>query len=103
MPQKAGPTPQPRAEQHGDPPAARPGVTPCPPQVLAHSPSPNLAREVEAPLLEPGALELLERTLHPEHYGTWKTLGPAWNRSRWGSSPAYTVGIWLWGALPPLT
>ncbi|KAK2521810.1 hypothetical protein Q9966_012781 [Columba livia] len=73
--------------------------------VLAHSPSPNLAREVEAPLLEPGAVELLERTLHPEHYGTWKTLGPAWNRSRaeypnGEGVPPYTP-VFSDGWLPP--
>ncbi|XP_065710824.1 epidermal growth factor receptor kinase substrate 8-like protein 3 [Patagioenas fasciata] len=73
--------------------------------VLAHSPSPSLAREVEAPLLEPGAVELLERTLHPEHYGTWKTLGPAWNRSRaeypnGEGVPPYTP-VFSDGWLPP--
>ncbi|XP_065505309.1 epidermal growth factor receptor kinase substrate 8-like protein 3 [Caloenas nicobarica] len=73
--------------------------------VLAHSPSPSLAQEVEAPLLEPRAVELLERTLHPEQYGTWKTLGPTWNRSRTEypngeGVPPYTP-VFSDGWLPP--
>ncbi|XP_074781923.1 LOW QUALITY PROTEIN: epidermal growth factor receptor kinase substrate 8-like protein 3 [Athene noctua] len=50
--------------------------------VLDHCPSPSLAPAVEAPLLVPEAVELLERTLHQDDYGTWKSLGIAWNKTR---------------------
>ncbi|XP_042655868.1 epidermal growth factor receptor kinase substrate 8-like protein 3 [Tyto alba] len=51
-------------------------------QVLDHCPSPSLAPAAEAPLLVPEAVELLERTLHQDDYGIWKTLGIAWNKTR---------------------
>lgn len=38
---------------------------------------------MEAPLLIPEAVELLEKTLHPHEYSTWKMLGIAWNKTRW--------------------
>ncbi|XP_054032279.1 epidermal growth factor receptor kinase substrate 8-like protein 3 [Dryobates pubescens] len=50
--------------------------------VLEHCPSPSLAPAVESPLLLPAALELLEEALAPDAYGLWKSLGPAWNKSR---------------------
>ncbi|CAM9833950.1 unnamed protein product [Bubo scandiacus] len=50
--------------------------------VLDHCPSPSLAPAVEAPLLVPEAVELLEKTLHQDDYGTWKRLGIAWNKTR---------------------
>ncbi|XP_074749491.1 LOW QUALITY PROTEIN: epidermal growth factor receptor kinase substrate 8-like protein 3 [Strix uralensis] len=50
--------------------------------VLDHCPSPSLAPAVEAPLLVPEAVELLEKTLHQDDYGTWKSLGIAWNKTR---------------------
>ncbi|XP_009892626.1 PREDICTED: epidermal growth factor receptor kinase substrate 8-like protein 3, partial [Charadrius vociferus] len=50
--------------------------------VLDHCPSPSLAPAVEAPLLVPEAVELLEKTLHQEDYRTWKNLGIAWNQTR---------------------
>uniref|UniRef100_A0A8C0B030 EPS8 like 3 n=1 Tax=Buteo japonicus TaxID=224669 RepID=A0A8C0B030_9AVES len=43
---------------------------------------PSLAPAVEAPLLVPEAVELLEKTLHQNNYSTWKSLGMAWNKSR---------------------
>uniref|UniRef100_A0A663FF05 EPS8 signaling adaptor L3 n=1 Tax=Aquila chrysaetos chrysaetos TaxID=223781 RepID=A0A663FF05_AQUCH len=52
------------------------------PQVLDHCPSPSLAPAVEAPLLVPETVELLEKTLHQNNYSTWKSLGMAWNKSR---------------------
>uniref|UniRef100_A0A8B9NFY0 EPS8 like 3 n=1 Tax=Accipiter nisus TaxID=211598 RepID=A0A8B9NFY0_9AVES len=57
------------------------------PQVLDHCPSPSLALAVEAPLLVPETVELLEKTLHQNNYSTWKSLGMAWNKSRWGPAP----------------
>ncbi|XP_010583077.1 PREDICTED: epidermal growth factor receptor kinase substrate 8-like protein 3 [Haliaeetus leucocephalus] len=51
-------------------------------QVLDHCPSPSLAPAVEAPLLVPETVELLEKTLHQNNYSTWKSLGMAWNKSR---------------------
>ncbi|XP_076214139.1 epidermal growth factor receptor kinase substrate 8-like protein 3 isoform X2 [Aptenodytes patagonicus] len=50
--------------------------------VLDHCPNPSLALAVEAPLLLPEAVELLERTLHQDDYSTWKALGIAWNKTR---------------------
>nr|XP_047911046.1 epidermal growth factor receptor kinase substrate 8-like protein 3 [Anser cygnoides] len=50
--------------------------------VLDNSPNPRLAPAVEAPLLIPEAVELLEKTLHPHEYSTWKMLGIAWNKTR---------------------
>ncbi|KAM6370093.1 LOW QUALITY PROTEIN: epidermal growth factor receptor kinase substrate 8-like protein 3 [Pluvialis apricaria] len=50
--------------------------------VLDHCPNPSLAPAVEAPLLVPEAVELLEKTLHQEDYRTWKNLGIAWNQTR---------------------
>ncbi|XP_072701144.1 LOW QUALITY PROTEIN: epidermal growth factor receptor kinase substrate 8-like protein 3 [Ciconia boyciana] len=50
--------------------------------VLAHCPKPSPAPAVEAPLLVPEAVELLEETLHHDDYGTWKALGIAWNKTR---------------------
>ncbi|XP_069731694.1 epidermal growth factor receptor kinase substrate 8-like protein 3 [Phaenicophaeus curvirostris] len=50
--------------------------------VLAHCPMPGLGSAVEAPLLVPEALELLEETLSQEHRETWRALGSAWNQSR---------------------
>ncbi|XP_057259789.1 epidermal growth factor receptor kinase substrate 8-like protein 3 [Pezoporus wallicus] len=50
--------------------------------VLAHCPNPSLAPSVEAPLLVPEALELLERSLDHDNFRTWKSLGTAWNRTR---------------------
>lgn len=59
----------------------------CLQQVLDHCPSPSLAPAVEAPLLVPETVELLEKTLHQNNYSTWKSLGMAWNKSRWGPAP----------------
>uniref|UniRef100_A0A8C0AZT9 EPS8 like 3 n=1 Tax=Buteo japonicus TaxID=224669 RepID=A0A8C0AZT9_9AVES len=42
---------------------------------------PSLAPAVEAPLLVPEAVELLEKTLHQNNYSTWKSLGMAWNKT----------------------
>ncbi|XP_050767139.1 epidermal growth factor receptor kinase substrate 8-like protein 3 [Gymnogyps californianus] len=50
--------------------------------VLDHCPNRSLAPAVEAPLLVPEAVELLEKTLHQDDYRTWKTLGTAWNKTR---------------------
>ncbi|KAM6311225.1 epidermal growth factor receptor kinase substrate 8-like protein 3 [Podargus strigoides] len=50
--------------------------------VLDHCPNPSLAAAVEAPLLVPEAVTLLEETLHHDDYGIWKTLGTAWNKTR---------------------
>ncbi|KAM9268628.1 epidermal growth factor receptor kinase substrate 8-like protein 3 [Morus bassanus] len=50
--------------------------------VLDHCPNTSLAPAVEAPLLVPEAVELLEKTLHQDDYNTWKALGIAWNKSR---------------------
>ncbi|KAM6333138.1 epidermal growth factor receptor kinase substrate 8-like protein 3 [Alca torda] len=50
--------------------------------VLDHCPDPRLAPAVEAPLLVPEAVDLLEKTLHQGDYRTWKTLGIAWNKTR---------------------
>lgn len=55
-----------------------------PPQVVEHSPSPGLAAAVESPLLLPEALQFLEENLSDDDYGLWKSLGTAWNKSRWG-------------------
>ncbi|XP_031467767.1 epidermal growth factor receptor kinase substrate 8-like protein 3 [Phasianus colchicus] len=52
--------------------------------VLEECPHPHLAEEVETPLLLPEALQLLDGTLLPDQHRTWKSLGMAWNRSRWG-------------------
>ncbi|XP_068851856.1 LOW QUALITY PROTEIN: epidermal growth factor receptor kinase substrate 8-like protein 3 [Aphelocoma coerulescens] len=73
--------------------------------VLGHCPSPGLAQAVEAPLLLPEALELLEETLSDDDYGVWKSLGTAWNKSRaeYPNSarvPAY-VPVFSDGWLPP--
>ncbi|XP_059686989.1 epidermal growth factor receptor kinase substrate 8-like protein 3 [Gavia stellata] len=57
-------------------------ITAHPEQVLDHCPNPSLARAVEAPLLVPEAVELLEKTLHQGDYSTWKSLGIAWNKTR---------------------
>uniref|UniRef100_A0A8C3CUV0 EPS8 like 3 n=1 Tax=Cairina moschata TaxID=8855 RepID=A0A8C3CUV0_CAIMO len=51
--------------------------------VLDNCPNPRLAPAVDAPLLIPEAVELLEKTLHPHEYSTWKMLGIAWNKTRW--------------------
>ncbi|KAM4759996.1 epidermal growth factor receptor kinase substrate 8-like protein 3 isoform 2-T5 [Cyanocitta cristata] len=74
--------------------------------VLGHCPSPGLAQAVEAPLLLPEALELLEETLSDDDYGVWKSLGTAWNKSRdeYPNSarvPAY-VPVFSDGWLPPV-
>uniref|UniRef100_A0A8B9BLS6 EPS8 signaling adaptor L3 n=1 Tax=Anser brachyrhynchus TaxID=132585 RepID=A0A8B9BLS6_9AVES len=58
------------------------GAPPPVTQVLDNSPNPRLAPAVEAPLLIPEAVELLEKTLHPHEYSTWKMLGIAWNKTR---------------------
>ncbi|XP_072212265.1 LOW QUALITY PROTEIN: epidermal growth factor receptor kinase substrate 8-like protein 3 [Excalfactoria chinensis] len=50
--------------------------------VLELCPYPNLAAEVETPLLLPETLQLLDGTLLPDQHRTWKSLGMAWNRSR---------------------
>ncbi|KAM9520068.1 epidermal growth factor receptor kinase substrate 8-like protein 3 isoform 1-T1 [Guaruba guarouba] len=50
--------------------------------VLAHCPNPSLAPSVEAPLLVPEAMELLERSLDQDNFRTWKSLGAAWNKTR---------------------
>ncbi|KAM9185494.1 epidermal growth factor receptor kinase substrate 8-like protein 3 [Mergus octosetaceus] len=50
--------------------------------VLDNCPNPRLAPAVDAPLLIPEAVELLEKTLHPHEYSTWKMLGIAWNKTR---------------------
>ncbi|KAM9255483.1 epidermal growth factor receptor kinase substrate 8-like protein 3 [Cariama cristata] len=50
--------------------------------VLDHCPDPALAPAVEAPLLVPEAVELLEKTLPQDAHSTWKTLGIAWNKTR---------------------
>ncbi|KAM6040750.1 LOW QUALITY PROTEIN: epidermal growth factor receptor kinase substrate 8-like protein 3 [Theristicus caerulescens] len=50
--------------------------------VLDHCPHRSLATAVEAPLLVPEAVELLERALHQGDYTTWKSLGIAWNKTR---------------------
>ncbi|XP_050571231.1 epidermal growth factor receptor kinase substrate 8-like protein 3 [Cygnus atratus] len=50
--------------------------------VLDNCPNPRLAPAVEAPLLIPEAVELLEKTLHPHEYSTWKMLGISWNKTR---------------------
>ncbi|XP_061869869.1 epidermal growth factor receptor kinase substrate 8-like protein 3 [Colius striatus] len=73
--------------------------------VLAQCPHPGLAPAVEAPLLLPEAVELLERTLNHTDYSTWKSLGSAWNKTRAefpGSElvPGY-VPVFSDGWLPP--
>lgn len=52
-------------------------------QVLDHCPYTSLAPTVEAPLLVPEAVEMLENTLPQDDYSTWKMLGMAWNVTRW--------------------
>ncbi|XP_074972061.1 LOW QUALITY PROTEIN: epidermal growth factor receptor kinase substrate 8-like protein 3 [Phalacrocorax aristotelis] len=73
--------------------------------VLDHCPNTSLAPAVEAPLLVPEAVELLEKTLHQDDYNTWKALGTAWNKSRaeYPDSelvPSY-VPVFSDGWLPP--
>lgn len=69
---------------------------PRPLQVLAHCPSPGLAPAVESPLLLPEALQFLEDTLNDEDYGVWKSLGTAWNKSRWGPALRHPEGgVWI--------
>ncbi|XP_064029656.1 epidermal growth factor receptor kinase substrate 8-like protein 3 [Pogoniulus pusillus] len=73
--------------------------------VLDHCPDPNLAPAVESPLLLPEAVELLEETLQPEDYGTWKSLGLAWSKPRaeyprGETVPGY-VPVFSDGWLPP--
>uniref|UniRef100_A0A8B9GG01 EPS8 like 3 n=1 Tax=Amazona collaria TaxID=241587 RepID=A0A8B9GG01_9PSIT len=67
--------------------------------VLAHCPSPSLAPSVEAPLLVPEAMELLERSLDQDNFRTWKSLGTAWNRTS-ELVPRY-IPIFSDGWLPP--
>ncbi|XP_033925755.1 epidermal growth factor receptor kinase substrate 8-like protein 3 [Melopsittacus undulatus] len=50
--------------------------------VLAHCPDPGLAPSVEAPLLLPEAIELLEGSLDRDNFHTWKSLGTAWTSTR---------------------
>lgn len=59
------------------------GAPPPITQVLDNCPNHRLAPAVDAPLLIPEAVELLEKTLHPQEYSTWKMLGIAWNKTRW--------------------
>ncbi|XP_027489501.1 epidermal growth factor receptor kinase substrate 8-like protein 3, partial [Corapipo altera] len=73
--------------------------------VLSRCPSPGLAPAVETPLLLPEALELLEQSLGDDDYGTWKSLGTAWNRARaeypnGAQVPGY-VPVFSDGWLPP--
>uniref|UniRef100_A0A674HT68 EPS8 signaling adaptor L3 n=1 Tax=Taeniopygia guttata TaxID=59729 RepID=A0A674HT68_TAEGU len=49
--------------------------------------SPGLAPAVRSPLLLPEALQLLEESLGEDDYGVWKSLGTAWNKSRWAPAP----------------
>uniref|UniRef100_A0A493TQD6 Uncharacterized protein n=1 Tax=Anas platyrhynchos platyrhynchos TaxID=8840 RepID=A0A493TQD6_ANAPP len=58
------------------------GAPPPVTQVLDNCPNHRLAPAVDAPLLIPEAVELLEKTLHPQEYSTWKMLGIAWNKTR---------------------
>ncbi|XP_066191760.1 epidermal growth factor receptor kinase substrate 8-like protein 3 isoform X3 [Sylvia atricapilla] len=74
--------------------------------VLPHCPSPGLAAAVESPLLLPEALEFLEENLSDDHYGIWKSLGTAWNKSRAeypnsAQVPAY-IPVFSDGWLPPV-
>ncbi|XP_040472884.1 epidermal growth factor receptor kinase substrate 8-like protein 3 [Falco naumanni] len=73
--------------------------------VLQHCPSPSLPAAVEAPLLLPEALELLEKTLHQDHHRTWKTLGIAWNKPRAeypnGNLVPHYIPVFSDGWLPP--
>uniref|UniRef100_A0A8C9L314 EPS8 signaling adaptor L3 n=1 Tax=Serinus canaria TaxID=9135 RepID=A0A8C9L314_SERCA len=61
-------------------------------QVLGHCPSPGLAPAVQSPLLLPEALQFLEENLGDDDYGVWKSLGTAWNKSRWGPAPRQREG-----------
>ncbi|XP_064354217.1 epidermal growth factor receptor kinase substrate 8-like protein 3 [Dromaius novaehollandiae] len=74
--------------------------------VLDHCPDPGLASSVETPLLIQAAMDLLEETLHPEDYNTWKSLGMAWTKIRaeypnGDSVPTY-IPVFSDGWLPPL-
>lgn len=65
-------------------------------QVLERCPSPGLAPAVESPLLLPEALLFLEENLGDDDYGVWKSLGTAWNKSRWGPTPRHREGrVWV--------
>ncbi|KAM9217486.1 LOW QUALITY PROTEIN: epidermal growth factor receptor kinase substrate 8-like protein 3 [Leptosomus discolor] len=73
--------------------------------VLEQCPNRSLAPAVEAPLLLPEAVELLEKTLHQDDHRTWKSLGSAWNKTRATYPngelvPSYTP-VFSDGWLPP--
>lgn len=74
------------------------GAPPPVTQVLDNCPNHRLAPAVDAPLLIPEAVELLEKTLHPQEYSTWKMLGIAWNKTRWALGLHHRGGL---RAAPP--